>query len=80
MLSASPIVEQLIASPTSRLRDEFRIFGLSSLAFSDFFDFYRLARNRLKLSTSARRWRIKACSFATPCPYSVDRAYSDLPR
>jgi hypothetical protein len=35
MLSASPIVEQLIASPTSRLRDEFRIFGLSSLAFSD---------------------------------------------
>jgi hypothetical protein len=35
MLSASPIVEQLIANPMSRLRGEFRILGLSSLAFSD---------------------------------------------
>jgi hypothetical protein len=35
MLSASPVAEQLIANPMSRLRGEFRIFGLSSLAFSD---------------------------------------------
>ncbi len=28
MLSASPIVEQLIANPMSRLRGEFRILGV----------------------------------------------------